>query len=83
MRLPMLKTGVRYDKQKTVAHSQCGGVGPQADPCPGYKHAQCNIKAASCLLTLPAGAAAFAACLATIGASDCYPCWFPDGAFPV
>jgi hypothetical protein len=76
MRLPVLSDGKKL-LQRPVNPS-VPAVQPQGDPCPGYKHAQCDIRAAACLLTLPAGPEAAAACLAAIGASDCYPCWFPS-----
>ena len=54
-----------------------GGLRLQGDPCPGYKHQMCNIRAGGCLFTLPLGPAAFGTCLANAGTSDCFPCWFP------
>jgi hypothetical protein len=59
------------------ARGSIRGLQPQDDPCPGFMHARCNIEAATCLPTLAAGPEAFAACLASVGLSDCFCCWFP------
>jgi hypothetical protein len=73
MKLPILSRGVRGEDLRHLDVKD--GILPQG--CSGVKHRLCNIRAAACLLTLPAGPEAFAGCLAAIGASDCYDCWFP------
>jgi len=77
MKLPVFSLPRQGVSSLASSAEVTAGVIPQADPCPGFKHATCNIRAAGCLVTLPAGPAAFATCLAGVGASDCLPCWFP------
>jgi hypothetical protein len=72
MRMPML-TGQRTQ----IANLQSGGIVPHDDPCPGLMHARCNVEAALCLPSIAAGPEAFAACLASVGLSECFCCWFP------